>query len=427
MSDSRIDRVLTTWTIDGVGPLTRSMTELSTSGLINEGAAHWSIESYIPIETPDLLAYLNRRSDVSCESASIFREYCDSIESVLDQRTGSYHTEFSQLYAAVDPDFDGKIPAALPPRETAGETEKLMDLCGQILAAAGYRKLTQEEIEQCVGVASQFGVRLQVDFELFEQLAVYARGDIVGTRLRRRLRRLYQPERIDVPIYQRMVVLFQLCDDVQSEEDLKASSLHLRMFKNIPKQDVDMLLPGARVRLSKIDRAKIIVPSLGGFVLALRKIFQFVVILAALTLYKTAVLVGLVLVAIGYVVKTVLSYFHTKDRHLLNLTRNLYFQKLDSNAGVAYRMIQQAHRQTESECILALYGIMSAKAPISTRKLRRRCERILREAIEVEVDFQVDRALKLLDQLNMIHSDSSGRWQIRGLDEQENRPDTIAK
>lgn len=398
--------------MDGAGPLTRSMTELSTSGFINEDALHWSIESYIPIETPDLLEYLSSRGELSAEQIKSLQSHERMLENVLDRRTGAYHTEFSKLYGPVDPDFDGKIPAGAQRANVEGNVEQLMELGGRILDAASYRRLTQQEIEQCVGVASQFGVRLQVDFDLFDQLAVYARGDITGTRLRRRLRRLYQPESIDVPIYQRMVVIFSLRDDIESLEALAAAALHLRMFKNIPQQDVDMLLPGARVRLSRVDRAKIIVPSLGGFLLALRKIIQFVVILAALTLYKTVVLVGLVLVAIGYVVKSFLSYFHTKDRHLLNLTRNLYFQKLDSNAGVAYRIMQQAHRQADAEGVLALYAIMSSDQPISTRKLRRRCERLLREAIEIEVAFQVERALELLRDVKLVQTDAQGRWQL---------------
>jgi len=31
------------------------MTELSTSGFIGDHALHWAIESFIPIETPDLI------------------------------------------------------------------------------------------------------------------------------------------------------------------------------------------------------------------------------------------------------------------------------------------------------------------------------------------------------------------------------------
>ncbi|MCG8652024.1 MAG: DUF3754 domain-containing protein [Pirellulales bacterium] len=286
----------------------------------------------------------------------------------------------------------------------------MLALCEEVLEAAGYRRLNRQDIEKCVGVASQWGVPLHVDFDLFDELMVFARGDIVGTKLRRSLRRLYRPEPVSVPIYQRMFVLFRLKNNDQSQEELRASMLHLRMFKNIPKQDVDMLLPCTRVRISKIDRVKIIVPSLGGLLMSLRKIGQFMLIFAALTLYSTAILAGLILATIGYVVKSVLSYFQTKNRYLLNLTRNLYFQKLDSNAGAAYRIIQQAHRQAANEALLAYYAVITSDAPVSSRRLRRRCERIVREAIGVEVDFRVDAALEHLGELERVKQDDQGRW-----------------
>ena len=384
--------------------MTRSIDNANTSGFIADDALHWAIESYIPVETSDLKRYLVSRDELDAEPKKRFLELCRHFEKVVHEQTGAYHTEFSSLYTDFDPDFDGRLPMGIESENTQSHIDELMSLSDQILQDAGYRELEQAEIENCVGVASQWGVPLHVNFDVFEQLAVYARGDVVGTRYRRRLRRLYQPEEVDVPIYQRIVVIFRLVEDEPSEEELRASVLHMRMFKNIPKQDVDMLLPGTRVRLSKIDRAKIIVPSLGGLVLSLRKIFQFVLIFAALTLYSTFVLVGLILAAIGYVVKSVLSYFRTKDRYLLSLTRNLYFQKLDTNAGVAYRMIQQSQRQCSIECAVTLFSILANDDPISRRKLRRRCERILRESIDVEIDFQIDRALDRLSKAGLVQS-----------------------
>ena len=414
--------------MDGDGRITRSIGGAATSGFIGGDAAHWSIESFIPIQTDALVQYLIDRPETTGTLKSCFRQACTEIEGILRSRSASYHARFAGQYWPLDPDNDSRMPQTAVLADAAGsdqtETElasppsascdvsELLDLCDECLAEAGYRRVQREDIQRCVGVASQWGVPLNVDFDLFEQLHVYARGDIVGTKLRRRLRRLYQPERISVPIYQRMFVLFQLTDDDDTQEELLASSVHLRIFKNIPKQDVDMLLPCTRVRITKIDHVKILIPSLGGILLSLRKIVQFMLIFAALTLYSTAVLVGLVLATIGYVVKSVLGYFQTKNRYLLNLTRNLYFQKLDTNAGAAYRVIQQAHRQTANETMLAYYAIAISDEPISTRRLRRRCERILREAIGVEVDFRVDHALQRLSEMDRVQQGAGQKWSI---------------
>jgi hypothetical protein len=429
-----MDRLFIDYSIDGSGPLTRSLDDAGTSGFIRDNAPHWAIESFIPLEVNTLVEYLSSRGELASEQDESFRQFTGNVDSILHQRRWAYHTRFSEAYASLDPDTDSRRPLARPseeelqlpsdPNETDRNVQRdnsrelgspetdianVISLCEEILQEAVYSRLSQADVEQCAGVASQWGVPLHVDFELFEQLMVFARGDIIGTRLRRRLRKLYRRESVAVPIYQRMVVVFRLRDDDKSEENLAASALHLRMFKNIPKQDVDMLLPGTRVRISGVDHVKIIVPSLSGFLISLQKMAQitrFVLLFAALALHWTAVLIVLLC---GYMVKSVMSYFQTKNRYQLNLTRNLYFQKLDTNAGVAYRMIQQAHRQASVEMIVAYYAISTSDEPISTRRLRRRCERMLREAVDVEVDFRVERTLERLVAMEVVKQEGD-RW-----------------
>ena len=422
-----MDRSLLDISVDGTGPLTRSIDGASTSGFIREDPAHWSIESFVPIRVPALLEYLVSRSELNDGEVTMLRAAADQAVTIMDQRTIAYHQRFSEAYSTMDPDSDCFDPAEIRLKEVAGklaeaenttesqvaiDASEVIAVCEEILQQSCYRRLKQEDIEACVGVASQWGVPLDVDFELFERLLVFARGDVIGHRYRRRWRKLYRREEVAVPLHQRMVVIFQLREDDATHETLESSKLHLRMFRNIPKQDIDMLLPGTRVKISGVDRVKIIVPSLGGLLMSLRKIkliLQYVLLFAAIALHWTAILLGLV---IGYIIKSVLSYSKTKNKYHLNLTRNLYFQKLDTNAGVAYRMIQQAHRQSGAEVLLAYFGILSHAEPISARKLRRKCERIVREAIDVEVDFQVDRALESLAEMALIERAADDCWRV---------------
>ncbi len=204
-----------------------------------------------------------------------------------------------------------------------------------------------------------------------------------------------------------MVVIFRLHVDDESQESLAASAVHLRMFKNIPKQDVDTLLPGTRVRISGIDRVKIIVPSLGGFLMSFRRLVQTALLFAMFTLHWSAIFVALL---IGYLMKSLFSYFQTKKKYQLNLTRNLYFQKLDANAGVGYHVIEMGHQQWLLEAILAQYAILTSDNGLSIRRLRRKCERLIREAINVEVDFQVDRALANLLKVGVVRPTDEGTW-----------------
>ncbi len=417
MSQSVIDRFYSRLSVPRDSPIyrspiTRSLGSADTSGFIPTDAVHWAIEPMLPISSSVLSEYLLGRGELDAKMESRFRHSLLEIENILRQRGGTYHTEFLKLYSPLDPDRDTQFPRMLAGSSEMKDATAVVALCKEILHDAGYRELKREEIEECVGIASLWGVPLHVDFELFDELAVFARGDVVGTKMRRRMRKLYRPEPVEVPIYQRMVVMFALRDDDKENEDLVASALHLRLFKNIPKVDVDMLLPGAKVRISKVDRVKIIAPSLGGFLMSLRKIAQFLLIFAAITIYSTAFVFAILVAILGYVIKSILSYFQTKNRYLLNLTRNLYYQKLDTNAGVAYHVIQQAQQQTACESMLAYYAIATEGSPISTRRLTRKCERIVREAIQVEVAFRGELALTRLCDAGQIEQ-RDDMWSLR--------------
>ena len=408
-----VDRILTTWSIDGTGPLTRSIAEVSTSGWIDPDASHWSIESFIPIESTGLMKYLRQRGEQNGEFPNgqvVFNAAVERIISHIDEGAALRQTQFSDQYHELDPDSDCRVPRAVQSEVSEQTTEGLLSLLEETVKDAGYSKLTQQDIEKCVGVSSPWGVPMSANFGLFRHLSVYARGDIIGRRCRRKLTKLYRMEMVDVAIYQRLVVIFQLAEDHERGELLPADKLHLRIFKNIPKQDVDMLLPGTKVKLSGIDHAKVIVPSLSGWLFSLQKISRFVLVTLALAAYySTALVIGLTLAGIGYAVKSFFGYFQTKNRYLLNLTRNLYFQKLDTNAGAGLQLVGQARRQLMNEAILAYYAIETEGEPISRRRLRRKCERLVREAVEIEIEFSVDRVIETLTKLNLATLNGDGK------------------
>lgn len=394
----------------------------STVEFIPENAPHWDVESYIPIPNGDLLDYLVKRNELAPATADGFRAVCQTIGTVLHHRRRSLHESVELHYAPLDPDRDSRLlRTCQPDGDAVSSADELCKRIHEVLRAAHYTPLSRSTVASAVGQASQWGVPLHVDFDLFEHLIVYARGDIHGTRALRRWQNLWREEMVEVPIYQRVVVLFKLHPSCRMDDDIGPEHMHLRLFKNVPKPDVDMLLPGTRVRISWIDGTRILVPTLGGIGVTIWKIAKTALLVAAISLYTAAVLVALIAAAIGYVVRTVLSYLQTKDRYMLNLTRSLYYQKLDSNAGVLYRVLEEAEQQEWREAVLAYYALLTAGEPIGLRRLKRRSERMLREAISVEIDFKADEAVAKLAGWNLVAADESGCLQAVPPDEASRR------
>lgn len=450
----------------------RRLSYASTEDFVALDAEHWAIEPFVPINTAELIDTLIARWGTWAETESSdsvnrtapptldarkLRAVYSGFADLLHHRYRPLFSRFAQRYADLDPDRDTR--PIVPPRprrhhssvesrsadgdddcvaENAGsvatqagdgrppavdtakwliDVQRITDVGRIVLKDAGYTEVGREELERSVGVYSQWGVPLHVDFDVFDAIAVYARGDIVGKRSKRMWQKLYREVVLDVSLYQRVVVMFKLRDGFRTEDDLDDKLLHLRMFKNIPKQDIDMLLPGTRVKFSWFDHLRNVVPSLGGISVTLFKIARVGLFVAAITFNIAAVLAGLFIALIGYMIRSVVNHRNAKNRYMLNLTRSLYYQKLDSNAGVACRLLEEAETQRQRECILAYYAILSAGEPISMRRFRRRAERMVREMVNVEIEFRASDALELLTTWGLIRLDNDGRLQTCPPDE----------
>src|SRR5262249_51626787 len=146
--------------------------------------------------------------------------------------------------------------------------------------------------------------------------------------------------------------------------------LYLRVYKDIPKMDLEMLIPGARPQMRLFDKANIGIPMVSGAVAVLLKTVAllggFGGLLALLLLHQdkireadeklfTASFALLLAGLAGYAFKSYASYLNLKNRYEKNLSQSLYFQSLDGNAGVLFRLLDEAEEQECREAILGYY------------------------------------------------------------------------
>jgi hypothetical protein len=119
-----------------------------------------------------------------------------------------------------------------------------------LLEQASFKHLSREDLEPCHKAASDWGIRMDVDFSAFERIAIFARGDVQQKRTRRRFWNGYRLESTMVPVFQRLVLILKLRPHKRLVGDVDAESVYLKVFKDIPKLDLHMLLPGARVLMT---------------------------------------------------------------------------------------------------------------------------------------------------------------------------------
>ena len=384
----------------------------------------WGREHFIPLKTQELIASLvSRATDEGANSGDLSKLFKQLV--VLVHRQYRFHHEqLVLLYHDFDPDID-ETPMQVSRPLTSAERDlaarKLFSEISDSLEFANYRRLKPREIQEAINVASHWGVRLRIRFTSFRRLEVYGRGDIIAKRLKRSWYPFSPLREVDVPIYQRLVVVFRTKELQNLPELLDPDCVHVRMFKNIPKLDVDMMLPGSQVRLTWMDTGRIGVPTIWGLFLLASKLARniwFLAMLGVLKFFSSFLLIIAIAVAsLIYGIKSVFSYTTTKRRYQLSVARNLYFQNLDNNLGALLRLVDEAEQQESCEAILAYYVLSrSGAGHLSSQQIDKQAEEILLSITGIGIDFDVEDALRDLVSLGLVRMTEQG-WIAIGVDE----------
>lgn len=381
---------------------------------------HWKREHFLPFRPNQLIQQLARHASSAAEFDKL-RPAIEDFKKKIRLQYQQHHEALIDLYSQFDPDRDlservlevEDDHSSEPIDETAYRS--LFSEIADSLGHANYRRLSPREIQAAVGAASHWGVRLQVKYSSFRRLEVYGRGDIVTKRMKRDWRSFFRMKEVDVPIYQRLVVVFRAKELQSFQDPLDPSRVHLRMFKNIPKADIDMMLPGAKIRLSWLDTGKIGIPTLWGIVIMSSKLAKSLWIIALIGTLKVLssflFAIAIVLATVFYGIKSVLSYTSTKRRYQLNITRSLYYQNLDNNLGALLRLEEEAEQQEVCEAILAYFVLSQSVEALTTQEIDQRAEAILESITGFPIDFDVEDAVRDLGSFGIIQL-VDHRWKL---------------
>ncbi|MCE9548771.1 MAG: DUF3754 domain-containing protein [Planctomycetia bacterium] len=360
---------------------------------------------FIPIRKADLVRLLAERWPEAGGARDEFLHVARLLDATFHLEHRERLEELKNAYAPFDPDADTRAVAARPDEQV----DALFDQVALLLRRANYVHVGHELIQKAMREVSDWGLNLNVDLTQFQRLEVFVRGEATERRKRRRLKSLYRQRESTVPTYQRLVVAYRPLAskplaEGSSREEGRAEAVYLKMFKNIPQMDLDMLLPGTRFKMSLVDRGKIMLPALSGLAVLVYKALTGALFLAVAGLYGLLTYIGFIGGTLGYGVKSILGYQRAKEKYQLNLTRNLYYQNLDNNAGVIYRLLDEAEEQELREAILAYHLLAMAREDQgwTAESLDAQAEALLREVLEMDVDFEVDDALGKLRRLGLI-------------------------
>lgn len=366
-------------------------------------SANHARENFIPLRKDELVNVLCGDPGVPAAEREPFRACCRLIDAIYHHEYGERLAKLQAEYAPFDPDADTR---SLHESSRADRDQRMYALFrefGTVLEEAGYKHLSAEDLAPACDGASAWGLRMDVDFRVFERLAIFVRGNTVQNRPLRVWRKGYRVEEREVPIYQRIVMLLKLRPHKRLGPQVDTERVYLQLFKNIPQLDVNMLLPGARVRMNYFDRGRVGLPLLSGLALTIWQVMQDIVgsvlhFINEFILFKPWAIWAAASGAFGYGFKSYYGYYQTRQRYVVTLMQVLYFQNLDTNAGVMQRLLNEAHEQDCREAVLAYFCLWrhGGESGWTQHDLDRFVEQDLQRRLNLQIDFDIGCLGKLV-------------------------------
>ncbi len=333
--------------------------------------------------------------------------------------------DLEQTYEPFSPDSDLMSTRKFTPDERDAMRGRLVTQISELLEQANFTHVDPEHVHVILTKDSHYGLDLDVDLHAFEEILIFFRGATTITERRRDPLKAYVGwKEVQVPVFQRLFILFKLkpydvrVQEVMKERDVDRKEaekvvrqlrsmlprtvtsdyVYLKLFKNIPRSDVEMIFPNTKVRFRLFDKIKFGVTAGGGLGMG---VFGTVGKIAVASNPYT--LAGAVAGLGGIAVRQATNFIAQRNRYMVVMAQNLYFHAMADNRGVMTLLADRAAEEDVKEEML-LYSVLAKERP-NIRDLHRideAIEQYLLTAFGIGVDFDVGDALKRLKQEGIV-------------------------
>lgn len=360
-------------------------------------------EFFIPFSKKELADYLAGKIKSAGEKKN-FKQFCTLIESIYHFMFHRTLEKMKSAYLPIDPDSNITFINKYSTVHKKDSEKILVEEIKELLRAGNYKQVPYEKLAQAFNAASPWGLDLKVDLGKFEHYSLYYKGER-EERLRKKYFYFFEKE-YGFDVYSRVVVIFKFRED--NDEFLEHRDLiYIKLFKNVPTVDLEMLFPGTEVMIGLKDKLFIIGPLVAGIITTVYKILDYI------TNYHQGVRQHPVWLQIGFwtlvgglfgvAIKSFFGYKNTVQRYLSTLATSLYIQNIDNNSGVCKYLIDDAEEEEFKELILGYYFLVTDKnVKYDSGLLKDRIEKFFMDEFNKKISFEVDDSIRKLTELKLI-------------------------
>ena len=367
-------------------------------------------QHYIPISRSRVKEELFQLDELTDESVTGLGKISQMLEVIWHHSSHAQLERLKSLYESMDPDQIG-IP------DSVGKEGFLETLRGA-LHNGNWKEISEEEIEAANEGENMFPISLDVRLDELVTSHLYKLGEVSVPGIRTSWFGLKKKE-VTTEAFDRVIQILQYHDQEWFEEKKRmkhypgevAAGLHLRLFKTVPKLDLETIFPNTSPEMRYFDKVKIIAPLVGGLFTLLLK-FGPLLFGGDAGNTSTSIVSG-ICVALGtYILKSYMTYQKTRDKYQTQISRNLYFKGQANNAAVLNMVIDMAEEQEVKEALLAYTFLLVDQKNHNYDSLDQRIEQWLLDTFNVEVGFEIEDAIRKLSEMKLLLKNDDGSLSV---------------
>ncbi len=396
-------------------------------------------EHFIPFDKEILLEQQILDNSYNEEQASGIKRLFEILEHYFHYEGFSFNKVIKRNYVYFDPD---KSKDEKSNYKGQGSLDAFKENLLAVLKRGNYRQVEQEVIDEAMTNDDLVGLQLKINFDYFKEFKVYCRGIDKYKELVKH--RIFWKKEKEFESFERVIVYIEYKDEAYFKSqkiDLEKlsfdpSTIILKTFKRVPKNDLETIFPNATPVMSLKDKLLLWVPAVGGGI----PLITAKVIPPVLTMYAaykagesidsdevqrplTQGLLALGLIG-AYLFRQYKRFINKKIEFSKMLSDSLYFKNIANNSGVFPALIEAAEDEELKETILAYTLLSNSEKKLTATELDEKIEKWFLDTYKKDIDFDVEDALAKLKRLG-IGYEVDGKWDVISIEESLVKVDEI--
>jgi hypothetical protein len=396
-------------------------------------------EHYIPFDKEFLLEQQLVEYAQDKEEVEDYKKLFDIIEHYFHYEAFNLIRNLKQNYAAFDPDINPKEREAFIGKS---DFSIFKETLLKVLDRGNYSRVDQETLDNAFKDSDLIGLKLAIDLDAYKDYEIYVRGQ---HKTKEKVTKFFfWKKEVAIEYYDRVMIYLNYHDaNYYSKKKVSLDkmpidpgSIVLKIFKRVPKNDLETIFPNAIPMMSLTDKILLWVPGLvGGISLLSAKVIPALIAMQAayqsgetvdLLNSKTSLNQGLIALGIlgAYLFRQYNNFINKKIKYSKMLSDSLYFKNLGNNSGAFYSLLNSSEEEVLKETILAYSFLNRSQIPLTEEELDHQIESWFKTKHNTDLDFDVKEALQKLKNAGL-GSESNGKWHVIPLDKALIRIDEI--